>query len=247
MREARKLNRRFNSLSGLFVGLTVLAMCLSQGAGAVDPVIVNCVETPEVRDVSEMPSVFNLSNNLARKPGSPVVADGELVYIVGRVTDSRCHPLGNVSVFMWQADSHGIYNASKAADLGEATEGSNKSGATGYDTNFSGSGKATTDNLGNFGFITVMPGQHMGRSPRVHFLLKHQDFPELQTEMFFEGLGNSDDPGLSRIPAAMRKLLTARLVDGGSETGVKVYEFNMAFAENFDPAKQNSNSVSVAP
>ncbi|TZF78871.1 protocatechuate 3,4-dioxygenase [Anaplasma marginale] len=244
MREVRKLNKWFG---GVFAGLAALLVCFSRGAGAVDPVIVNCVETPEIHDVSEMPNVFNLSNNLARKPGSPVVADGELVYIVGRVTDSKCHPLSNVSVFMWQADSRGVYNSGRVASSGEAAGSLGKPGEVKYDEHFNGSGKATTDNLGNFGFVTIMPGRHMGRSPRLHFLLKHQDFPELQTEMFFEGLGGSEDPGFSRIPASMRKLLTARLVDEGGETGVKVYEFNMTFAENFGPAQQNGNDINAAP
>ncbi|WP_262998221.1 protocatechuate 3,4-dioxygenase [Anaplasma capra] len=228
--------------------LMVLVVCFSLGASAADPVIVNCVETPEISDVSEMPDVFNLSNNLARKSGSSVVADGELVYIVGRVTDPKCRPLSNVSVFIWQADSRGLYST-KGKSIGSDTAGKGlgKTDEITYDENFNGSGKATTDNLGNFSFVTVIPGKHMGRSPRVHFLLKHKDFPELQTEMFFEGFaGNSEDPNLSRIPATMRKLLTARLANQDSETGVRVYEFNVTFSENFGPAQQSSSDIDVA-
>ncbi|MGN7661365.1 MAG: protocatechuate 3,4-dioxygenase [Anaplasma sp.] len=219
--------------------LAVCMLCFSHEAAAVDPVIVNCVETPEIRDISEMPIVFNLSNNLSRKPGSSAVADGEPIYVVGRVTDAECRPLGNVNVFIWQADSRGLYSGASAVERGsEASSGT-------YDINFSGSGKATTDNLGNFSFITVMPGRHMGRSPRIHFLVKREGFPEFQTEMFFESPDDHEDSNLSRIPKAMQWLLTARRIDqsvvgrnASKEENVKKYEFNITFAGDFDAEKE---------
>ncbi|MGN7678794.1 MAG: protocatechuate 3,4-dioxygenase [Anaplasma sp.] len=232
-----RLHRQLRGISCL---LAVCLLCFSHEAAAVDPVIINCVETPEIRDISEMPLVFNLSNNLSRKPGSSTVADGELIYVVGRVTDAECRPLGNVNVFIWQADSRGFYSGGASA----SGTGSDAGSGT-YDVNFSGSGKATTDNLGNFSFITVMPGRHMGRSPRIHFLVKREGFPEFQTEMFFEGPDDHEDSNLSRIPKAMQWLLTARRIDqdvagrnAGREGNVKKYEFNITFAEGFDAEKE---------
>ncbi|SBO30276.1 dioxygenase family protein [Anaplasma phagocytophilum] len=184
-------------------------------AGAVDSVLVNCVETPGINDTKDnhRPDVFNLSNNLARRVGSADVARGKVIYLVGRVTDAHCTPLTNVNVFIWQADSRGVY-----------------AGHRGYDKKFLGSGKATTDNLGNFGFITVVPGGNSDSDPVIHFLIKHPAFPEFQTDMFFEGIGNQGLSNLSRIPSAMRRLLTARYA--GKKGGIPVYEFNLTFADN---------------
>ncbi|MFV9838844.1 MAG: protocatechuate 3,4-dioxygenase [Aaplasma endosymbiont of Hyalomma asiaticum] len=210
-----KLVRLFDKAKFLIV-VTVLACetLFTTGARAVDSVLINCVETPGISDMSgeRKPEAFNLSNNLARQTGSPVVADGEVIYLVGRVTDSKCNPVPNVNVFVWQSDHNGVY-----------------SGNPGYDEKFSGSGKATTDNLGNFGFITVMPGRHMSSDPRIHFLIKHPAFPDFQTEMFFEGMGNSGSSHFSRIPDEMKDLLTARYV--GKEDDTRIYGFNLTFAD----------------
>ena len=197
----------------IVAALTCYAMFATE-AKAVDPVLINCVETPGISDMTgeRKPKTFNLSNNLARHTGSPIVADGEVIYLMGRVTDSRCNPVPNVNVFVWQADHNGVYM-----------------GNPGYDEKFRGSGKATTDNLGNFGFITVMPGRHMSGDPRVHFLIKHPAFPDFQTEMFFEGMGSSGSSHFSRIPDAMKDLLTAKYV--GREDNTKIYEFNLTFAD----------------
>ncbi|MDB1135181.1 protocatechuate 3,4-dioxygenase [Candidatus Anaplasma sp. TIGMIC] len=190
-----------------------LGLCAIE-ARAVDSVLVNCVETPGIKDVTDAqkPAVFNISNNLARKAGSPDSAEGKKIFLIGRVTDAHCNPVTNANVFIWQADSRGVY-----------------SGDPGYDKMFLGSGKATTDNLGNYGFITVMPGKHRGADPKVHFLIKHHAFPDFQTEMFFEGENSIRHSSLSRIPRAMKRLLTARHV--GQEYGVDIYEFNLTFAD----------------
>lgn len=216
--QGRRLKRFLQSVR-LMALVVFLQNFLVIHAWAVDPVIVNCVETPGIEADSEnyKPAVFNLTNDLTRRTGSAVVAEGEVVYLVGRVTDSLCRPVSNVSVFVWQADYQGLYSK----DMG-------------FDKRFNGSGKATTDNLGNFGFITIIPGVHFGGSPRVHFLVKHPELPDFQTEMFFEGKGSEGHSSLSRIPGSMRKLLTARLV--GEEEGVKTYEFNLTFPGKEDIA-----------
>ena len=210
--QGRRLKRFFTRGVLLVAVVGCLQGFLVPEAFAVDPVIINCVETPGIEADSEnyKPAVFNLTNNLARRTGSAAVADGEVVYLVGRVTDSLCRPVSNVNVFVWQADSRGKYSKDE-----------------GFDRKFNGSGKATTDNLGNFGFITIVPGEHFGGSPRVHFLVKHPMLPDFQTEMFFEGKGSEGYSSLSRIPGSMRKLLTARLI--GEERGTKIYEFNLTF------------------
>ncbi|WCR53017.1 MAG: hypothetical protein PG981_000039 [Wolbachia endosymbiont of Ctenocephalides orientis wCori] len=41
-----------------------------------DPVLLNCIKTPEIYDLDAGPKDFNHSNNLRRKPGSPNVAAG---------------------------------------------------------------------------------------------------------------------------------------------------------------------------
>ncbi|MEH0831683.1 dioxygenase family protein [Anaplasma bovis] len=212
---ARLLRVGFNQKLILTPFIMATVVCFLLGGTDVkasDAVILNCVETPEIKNVVPVPKRFNLSSNLLKHTGHG--SDRNVIHIVGRVTDAYCRPISGANVFIWHSDSNGRY----ADD-------------TGYDRGFHGSGKATTDNLGNYGFTTILPGSSKGRSPLVHFLVKHNAFPGLQTEMFFEGMEDGyDGYELSRIPGSIKKLLTARYI--GSEHGIGIYEFNITFSDD---------------
>ena len=213
--QARLLRARVNQtmIGTRFIMATVLCFLLgSTDVKASDAVILNCVETPGIKNVVQVPKRFNLSSNLLKHTRHE--SDRNIIRIVGRVTDAYCRPISGANVFIWHSDSNGRY-----------------AGDTDYDRGFHGSGKATTDNLGNYGFTTILPGSSKGRSPLVHFLVKHSALPELQTEMFFEGMEDGyDGYELSRIPGSIRNLLTARYI--GSEHGIEIYEFNITFPDD---------------
>ncbi|WDM85779.1 dioxygenase [Ehrlichia sp. JZT12] len=186
-----------------------------------DDVLVNCKRTPQIYDLSNKPSKFSLSNNLRRKISSPLTADGELIYIVGRVTDINCIPVKDVSVFIWHANTHGIYQHNQ--DDNSTSELIPEELDT-YDYQFIGSGKAVTDNLGNYSFITIMPGtNNKNKIPKVHFMLQHLEFPEFNTTMFFPEYNNLTDRKFNSNSNS--HLLVAQY--SKNTLGIKTYYFNI--------------------
>lgn len=140
------------------------------------------------------------SNKLALPAGKSIYAAGELVYISGRVLDRNCVPVSDAIIDIWQTNPEGRYVRST---LGERLSPAPV---------FAGSGRATTDNLGRFNFVTVFPGAPAGRAPFIHFRVVHKDFPTLNTEMFFaDDRRNAGDPVYSSLSHSQRPLATARV------------------------------------
>ncbi|MGN7618603.1 MAG: protocatechuate 3,4-dioxygenase [Ehrlichia sp.] len=209
-----------NHLAKLLLCLFIsVAFVRSTMAG--DAVLVNCKKTPQIYDLSNKPSKFSSSNNLRHKISSPLTADGELIYIVGRVTDINCIPVKDANIFIWHANTYGIYQHDQANDI---TSELIPEELDMYDYQFIGSGKAVTDNLGNYSFITVMPGiNNKNRVPQVHFMIQHSEFPEFNTTMFFPEYNNLTDSKFNSDPNS--HLLLARY--STNTLGIKTYHFNI--------------------
>jgi protocatechuate 3,4-dioxygenase beta subunit len=120
-----------------------------------------------------MPDIFVSSNNLAKKAGSFYRAFGEIIFIQGSVNDSFGVPISGAVVEIWQTNSAGKYHTL----LEENSEY--------IDKFFNMSGRAITDNLGNYHFITIMPGASSGRAPHINFNIYHEKFGKVETEMYF--------------------------------------------------------------
>lgn len=194
--------------------LTFLAQFIfSLSSFAADPVLLNCIETPEIHNLETRPKSFNPSNNLRRKPGSPSSAAGELINIVGRVTDINCLPIQNAVISIWHADSRGVNHDDKNVEL---------------DPNFAESGRFVVNNLGYYNFITIAPGKIGDRAPHINFLVQHPDFPEFTTQMFFadHNCDNCDDLLLGDlIESGPASLLIAPFAY--NDRAVKTYTFNI--------------------
>lgn len=140
------------------------------------------------------------SNKLALPAGKSIYADGELVYISGRVLDKKCVPVSDAIIDIWQTDPEGHYVKST---LGERLS---------PHPTFAGSGRATTDNLGRFNFVTIFPGAVAGRAPFIHVHVTRKDFPALDTEMFFsEDKRNNTDPVYTSLSPIQQTALTAKV------------------------------------
>lgn len=122
-----------------------------------------------------MPEKFNTTNNLVQKTGSFYAAFGEILYLQGTVTDSFGLPIENAIVEIWQTNSAGKYQTllEDNSDLS--------------DKNFSMSGRSITDNMGNYFFITIVPGFYLNRAPHINVNVYHEKFGKLETEMYLEG------------------------------------------------------------
>jgi protocatechuate 3,4-dioxygenase beta subunit len=184
------------------IKLTLLAISyafLSQNAFALDEVIsTECPTTPAYWELSSMPETQS-SNNLRRRAGSLNYAQGEFIEIYGRLMDSECTPIVGAVIEVSQANANGVYNStSKHHDL--------------IDPNFVGTGKAITDNLGYYSFLTIIPGAIKSQAPHIRFHVRHQDFLDFETYMYFEDQAmNQKDKTLNKkIESDKRDLLVAK-------------------------------------
>jgi protocatechuate 3,4-dioxygenase beta subunit len=163
-------------------------------------------------------------NDLTLVKGSTSHAEGDLIYVVGQVTDETCQPLSNILVEIWQANKHGRY--SHPADQNTRP----------LDPNFQGWGWCKTEAQGRYSFKTIIPGPYpaMGRwirPPHIHFKIHGKGVNELITQMYFEGNEyNEKDLLLSQLSEQERAQLIVKPEDPSSsefEHGSKVCTFNL--------------------
>lgn len=188
----------------------LISIISSISSFAADPVLLNCIETPKIQDVDERPKNFSSSNNLRRKPGSPYVASGKLIYITGRVTDVNCLPIQNAVVSIWHTSPQNS------------------------DIHFVKSGRSITNNLGYYNFITIKPGIQAGRARHINFLVQHPDFAEFTTQMFFAGddqQSNCNDIILNKLlDSGIASLLIIEPISSKNKNS-KTYMFNISLNE----------------
>lgn len=132
---------------------------------------------------------------------------GERIIVSGRVLDENGRPVVNSLVEIWQANAAGRYphkNDNHDAPL---------------DPNFSGGGRALTDDQGRYRFLTIKPGAYPWRNhynawrpAHIHFsLFGHAFATRLITQMYFPGDPLLDfDPMYTGIPddRARRRLIS---------------------------------------
>ncbi|MBP7710652.1 MAG: hypothetical protein KA100_06260 [Rickettsiales bacterium] len=145
-----------------------------------------------------MPETFATTNNLAKKTGAFYRAFGEIIFIQGTLTDSFNVPIDGAVIEIWQKNSAGKYHTLLEPD------------SEFVDKYFSMSGRTVTDNLGNYHFITIMPGSVPGRAPHINMNVYHPKFGKLETEMYFEKHPyNEGDYQYLSYSEGERKALTA--------------------------------------
>jgi protocatechuate 3,4-dioxygenase beta subunit len=122
----------------------------------------------------------NDNDLIKQHAGEPI---GERIIVSGRVIDENGRPVKNTLVEIWQCNATGRYvhkNDQHDAPL---------------DPNFTGCGRAVTDNEGRYRFITIKPGAYpwgnhhnAWRPAHIHFSLFGQAFAtRLVTQMYFPG------------------------------------------------------------
>jgi protocatechuate 3,4-dioxygenase beta subunit len=176
--------RNFLKTGAGAVGAALLLNPLQKAVGAA------CQVTPEQTSGPFYPgeSVFQAEHDLTRVPGGPKRAEGQVVYIKGRVLESEfCSPLENANVEIWQACASGKYNNPK--DPNPAP----------IDPNFRYWAECYTNVQGEYLFKTIIPGAYPAssswtRPPHIHFKISCLGYRELVTQMYFKGnsLNGSD-------------------------------------------------------
>ena len=122
-----------------------------------------------------------LDNDLTKQhEGSP---QGERIILAGRVLEEDGRPVRNALVEVWQANAAGRY--AHEVDQHPAP----------LDPNFTGAGRALTDDEGRYRFVTIKPGAYpwknhpnAWRPAHIHFSLFGRAFStRLVTQMYFPG------------------------------------------------------------
>jgi protocatechuate 3,4-dioxygenase alpha subunit len=145
--------------------------------------------------------------------------EGERIRLEGRVLDGDGAPVPDALVEIWQANAHGRYN--HPGDQSAAP----------LDPDFTGFGRAGTDENGYYWFETVKPG-------RVAFNDQHQQAPHICVTVFARGLlnhlatrlyfadepANAEDVTLLCVPEERRATLLARRAEA---EGKVVYHFDI--------------------
>lgn len=142
-------------------------------------------------------ALFHHDNDLTQIQGHPA-AQGQVVYVKGKVLDGRCKPIADATVEIWQACVSGRYNNPK--DTNPAA----------LDPHFKYWGETSTNAQGEYIFKTIIPGAYPAdsdwtRPPHIHFKVTRLGYHELVTQLYFKGDPlNEMDLILKAIPAGER-------------------------------------------
>ena len=109
-------------------------------------------------------------------------AQGTVLHLAGRVTDTSGDPVADARVEIWQSDVYGRYLLPKDGAPGKR------------DPNFQGYGQAGTDSAGAYKFRTIRPVPYESRPPHIHFQVTHPRFRAFVTQMYVVGDPGRDNP-----------------------------------------------------
>jgi protocatechuate 3,4-dioxygenase beta subunit len=162
-----------------------------------------------------------VDDDLVAVEDRPALAQGEVLLLVGQVTDLAGAPIPEARVEIWQADAAGRWPAAMEADV---------------DPGFQGFGRTETDGQGLYRFRTVRPGAGHGRAAHIGFAVSGPGFTKLVTSVYFAGdPGLVDDPELSALPEPARTRLIAPLrpvPDTSPDAGAAVARFDVTASLN---------------
>src|SRR3970282_1042956 len=151
-------------------------------------------------------------------------AQGTVLHLTGRVTDTSGAPVADALVEIWQSDAYGLYRLPKDGPPGQR------------DPNFQGYGRARTDAAGAYRFRTIHPVPYGSRPPHIHFQVTHPRFRALVTQMYVVGDPGRENPayfGGQRVRDALS--VTLRPADG-AEAGALSARFDIVLV----PARSSS-------
>lgn len=173
------------------------------------------VPTPEQTAGPFYPSVLpdDRDADLVVVKGRTARAQGTVLYLSGRVTDTDGAPAVDALVEIWQADNFGRYLAPKDGGPGPR------------DPNFQGYGQVKTDATGAYRFRTIRPVSYASRPPHVHFQITHARLRPLVTQMYVVGEPGQEDPaafGGQRVREALSVALQP-----ASEAGALAARFDI--------------------
>ena len=113
-------------------------------------------------------------------------AVGEITHLTGKILDASGNPLKSAVVEIWQCDASGAY-------LHSGTANDQK-----RDKNFQGFGRFVTSSTGEYYFRTIKPVPYPGRTPHIHYKIKHKGKELLTTQCYVKGHPQNEKDGVLR-------------------------------------------------
>jgi protocatechuate 3,4-dioxygenase beta subunit len=214
-----------SSFAKFYLLLLSLVLASPTLLAAPDQYLTKCSITPTIDIAKTEPQNIGETNNLTRQIGSVLQAEGNMIYLSGQVLDKNCVPVTDALVEIWQANTHGVYQYRFLIK-----DKSYKPNKALYDNNFIGSGKMRTNNLGQFSFITIMPGQYTNFAPSINVKIKHEDFKNFTTKIYFSDRAHFNDPDIKKIkpnPGAVVANMTKAKVEDEPNS----YYINLTLSE----------------
>lgn len=181
----------------------------------------NCIPTVRIR-TSHYPGVGSIppNNNLVLPTGKSVEPEGQKMLLTGQLLDSKCRPVPEAVVELWQLDPYGKWNVASKAEQ-----------ATPYPS-FAGAGRAVTNGEGEFTFITSFPGvivrpvrkgEYTTSAPQLNIRVNPPYAPDFTTVLFFDNdQRNASDPVFKRLKPEQRQTILVNLTPDANNnlTGV---------------------------
>lgn len=125
------------------------------------------------------PKNFNPMNNLLRNIGGREVICGTKVIIRGRLLDENCVPISDAKIYLWQVGCDGKYPYAPLRNRIDQNMLNLTNGSS-----FIGSGIATSNNRGEFTFITIQPPSTKTEKAHLNFRVEHYVIGKLQTKFY---------------------------------------------------------------
>ena len=158
-------------------------------------------------------------NNLIKPAGKAVEANGQKIIIEGQVLDSRCAPVPEAVVELWQNSPTGRWLLAGGEDLANANPV------------FTGAGRTYTDHDGRFRFITAFPApitytvrRNNKRSyvvkcaPFVNVKVAAENMPTLNTALYFsDDVRNDNDEIYRKLSGKARDDVTISVTQQDDE------------------------------
>ena len=113
-------------------------------------------------------------------------AVGTITHLTGKVFDSKGNPVRNALVEIWQCDANGAYLHTRTGNKAK------------QDANFQGFGKFLTSSTGEYYFRTIKPVPYPGRTPHIHFKVRHEGKDVLTTQCYIKGEVRNEKDGIYR-------------------------------------------------
>ncbi len=133
------------------------------------------------------PTKFKSTNNLLKQTGQLENYSGEKIIIYGRVLDQNCVPVSDAILYAWQVNNNSKYPYKPLKDfIDEDLIEINK------EDSFTGNGIATTNNKGEFYFLTIYPNSVHKKSSHINIRVNHHRLGPLQTILTLKGHKVSD-------------------------------------------------------